>query len=430
MEKIKPCLKHIIAFLLTLVILTSALVLSAMIPKTKIQSNVLESAEYLCEGELFGTILNGKESSKIDRYADSILLAIAYQYDENHPLESVMWSSYYFTKYQNENKNLLDAVTEDQDANQQYLRYWHGSISLVRPLLLFFNIEEIYLLHGVILAVLIILLFLTLFRKRAFAPMIGLLCGLILTSTWYVPLSLEYTWVYLLTMLFSIIGLKMVYAGKRGYLGFFFLICGMLTNYMDFLTTETLTLSIPLLLILWVEYRQNFDKQKKMLLLDTGRRVVFWGIGYVGMWISKWILASLVLKVNVIPYVSGHIEERLGGNIGLSLTEYLFGSITKNISCLFPLEYGFGGRIFGWVLILFVIYVGFVYRKDSICKTKIGVYLFLALVPYIRFAVLHNHSYLHYFFTYRAQMATILAIVLILEELTDWRWLTHANVRR
>lgn len=38
---------------------------------------------------------------------------------------------------------------------------------------------------------------------------------------------------------------------------------------------------------------------------------------------------------------------------------------------------------------------------------EISVLFCIFLVPYIRYLVLHNHSYLHCFFTYRAQMETV-----------------------
>ena len=39
-------------------------------------------------------------------------------------------------------------------------------------------------------------------------------------------------------------------------------------------------------------------------------------------------------------------------------------------------------------------------------------------VPYARYIILHNHSYIHCFFTYRAQAATVAAAVLIIHYLT------------
>ncbi|MBQ9700599.1 MAG: hypothetical protein IJV71_08275, partial [Lachnospiraceae bacterium] len=75
MDKVKYSFKYIVVFIITLILLTGALVLSALIPQSAIKDNTRKSAEYLCDGELFGTIIDGVNSSKIDRYADSILLA-------------------------------------------------------------------------------------------------------------------------------------------------------------------------------------------------------------------------------------------------------------------------------------------------------------------------------------------------------------------
>lgn len=138
MHRLKHCFKYIITFAVTVLVLVGLLIITAMLPRSAIKQNVKESAEYLCEGELFGCAYKDVSGSKIDRYVDSILLGIAYQYDSDRPVTSVMWSSYYYTEYQNENENLLDAVTNDREPNRQYLRYWHGANVVVRPLLVFF----------------------------------------------------------------------------------------------------------------------------------------------------------------------------------------------------------------------------------------------------------------------------------------------------
>ena len=127
MQTVKYILKYIFVFFVTIILLAGILVLSAKIPQPSIMKNVLESAEYLCDGEIYGSVVEGVRGSLIDRYADSILLGIAWQYDSGHPLASVMRSAYYYTEYRNENENLLEAVTNDCEANQQYMRYWHGS---------------------------------------------------------------------------------------------------------------------------------------------------------------------------------------------------------------------------------------------------------------------------------------------------------------
>ena len=422
MQILRHTLKYVVIFLLVVALLTALLVLCACIPKSAIRENMLESAQYLCEGELFGTVADGVEGSKIDRYADSILLGIAWQYDDTDPLYSVMRSSYYHTNYQNENENLLDAVTEDLAPNQQYLRYWHGSNAIVRLLLLALSIEQIYLFNGITMAVLIVWLLTVLCRRKYYIPACGIGLGLVLTASWYVPMSLEYTWTYLLMLAGSVVSVKLACAGKWQHMGVFFLLSGMLTNYLDFLTTETLTLLVPLLLVLWIDFHTR-RQAVRVMVVRAGKAVLVWLLGYGGMWVTKWLLASVVLGETVLPYVTGHIQQRVGSG-GL---QFMLSAVVRNVKCLFPLEYGTAGVVTAVAIALISTYVGYVYHKNRINKPWILLLFIIGAVPYIRYMVLSNHAWLHCFFTYRAQMAAIVALVMILGELVEWRWLTHGT---
>jgi hypothetical protein len=430
MRSIKHSLKYIAVFLGMVALLTSMLSAVAMIPRSAIQKNMQESAEFLCKGELFDTIVEDVDGSKIDRYADSILLAIAYQYEEESPLSSVMWSSYYFSKYQNENENLLDAVTKGYDANQQYLRYWHGSNVVVRPLHLLFSIEQIYILNAIILIGLLVWLLFLFGKERAWVPMAGILLGMVLTSSWFVPLSLEYTWTYILMLAISIYCFKLSVTNKVKDFGVCFLVAGMLTNFFDFLTTETLTLLVPLLLLAWREFHRNEEYSAICVIKNVMHRIFLWGAGYVGMWLMKWVLASIVLKQDVMPYVTEHIVERAYGMVENGWISYALTTIGRNISCLFPLEYKDAGVFVGGLFLIVIAYIGYVYHKKQISHRQVIFYGVIGCIPFVRYIVLMNHSYLHAFFTYRALLATVLALTMLFAEVVEWRWLIHANERR
>lgn len=422
-------LKYIVVFITVAAVLTGLLVLAAKIPQKSIQDNVLKSAEYLCEGELFGMAVDGAESSTIDRYADSILLAIAYQYDSRNTLTSIVWSAYYNNPIANENENLYTAVTEGREANTQYLRYWHGSNVIVRPLLAVLDIKQIYVLNAVVMGAFIIALLVILLKKKAFAPAAGFAVGLLVTAVWFVPLSLEYTWTFLLMLLMSVICVILAYKKCWTVFGVLFMVGGMLTNYLDFLTTETLTLTVPLLFVLWIRYHEEACMRKELVTF-TVTTTALWGAGYVGMWLAKWGLSAIVLGENVMPYISEHISERLNGNVGISTAGCIIGAVLKNVSCLFSLEYGIGGAFAGIAGGILVLYIGYVYYDKKADKAMLPIYICIALIPYIRYMILHNHSYLHAFFTYRSQMATIMAVFWILELLTGGRWLSHGRNRR
>jgi hypothetical protein len=305
-------------------------------------------------------------------------------------------------------------VRDGKGPNQQYLRYWHGSIAIVRPLLAIMPLQGIYIFNGVVMLLYFAAIMVMLARMGEPVPAVGLLLGVIMTSWWFVPLSLEYTWVCSLSLLACVIIILLSKSNKNGWYGLFFLIIGMVTIFLDFLTTETLTLLLPLLILLWIERKQEGPVKKAV------EAVISWGIGYAGMWILKWVLAGLVFHENVSPYVSGHIEERIGGYMGFSLPEYLFTAVSRSIGATFPADYGIPGAIAAVILFIAAIGFGICFRRRDFDRKLVLVFTVLGLLPFIRLLVLHNHSCRHYFFVHRALAATVLAAVLILGEITGF----------
>lgn len=424
--KAKSVIKYILTFLITAGILILLLFASVkVVPRESIRANMEKSADYLA-GKIFDrNIIKDMNSSRMDTYADAILLGVAWDYDSENVVESVLWSNYYD---ENEYREicLFNAVTNNMPGNTQYLRYWHGSLLFVRPLLTVCDIKGILAISAALFGILICILIVLLIRKKAYISILALVFGLIGISIWFVPISLEYIWCFIIMFCTSI---AVICTKKR--LGMVFLITGIITSFLDFLTTETITLLVPLLLLIAVKNDHidgdsQFKKYAKQNLLYS----VLWGIGYSGMWISKWLIASVVLNINAFQYVSEHIKHRTVGDTGISLDGYSGGSLRRNIGCLFPLETGTFGKIIVIAMVCIAIYIAYVYRREKINTGKVLMYFVISLLPYVRYLVMYNHSYLHCFFTYRAQITTVMALVLMMNELTDWRSIIHANVRR
>ena len=403
--------RELIAFIVTAVCMVGLLVTVAMIPRETIRPNMEESAEFFCNRALFGHVIRGIKSSCIDRYSDAILLNIAWHYDEDHPLKSTMWSGYYDDPDLNSNRDLAYSVSENEPSNTQYIRYWHGSNTIVRSLLTIMPVSGIYTWNAVWLIIFTAILIYLLIRKKAFVPFFALVAGLILTSSWFVPLSLEYTWTYPVMLVVSCLAWKLGHKKKRKCYTVLFLCSGMVINFLDFLTTETLTLTVPLLLLVWADREDSIKSAVKA----SGS----WLCGYAGAWILKWGLASIVLRENAMPYITGHIHEWLIKREGLSSNPFLvsFTALARNLKCLFPFEYGWIGLIIGICLVLLYVYLAYVYRGKNYDRKRVVLYLLIGIIPYIRYIVLHNHAHVHCFFTYRAQLGTVVALVLILEEL-------------
>ena len=420
---VKQAFKYVAAFLAVLCILFAFTVSVCIIPDKKVYDHFLESAQFMEKHDVAHYALDFALSSKIDYYADCNTLSIAYYLGHGQPLEAAMWCSYYGENSTIMNDYLMESVSGDVAADHEYLRYWHGSAVLMRIAHLVTNVQTIYIAHAVILVLLIVLLSFILIKHGYRSEAISFLLAMILISIWFVPMCLEYYYTFMCMVVASIVGILLSFRSHRAWHGLFFLIVGMITVYLDFLTTETLTLLIPLLFI--VRIYQNESKSSREVWKTVLKSCFAWMIGYMGMWVMKWGLATIILGENVMPYVTGHVAQRLYGQFkGYEMTASArLDLVLKNILRLFPLEYGLSGAILILVFVaaafVFPVATGRVVLRKKIDGKKIGIYAVLGLIPYVRYLVLANHSFIHYFFTYRAQAATILAICFILFELVE-----------
>ncbi len=412
-NKFNTIRKIILTFPLLILAECLLLTLVALIPKSAIHKNLIESADYLCENHVFFNVNEDDRSSRIDRYADSILLNISYNFESSNPLTSTMRCSYHFDATENENINLRTALSEKADPTFDYTRYWHGSISIVRPLLMIFNIEQIYIIMYVIIVALIVVLSILIKKHFGWSIILCFIISAIMTSIWYVPLSLEFTWTILIMLMASIICVSKLNDTSFNYSIFFFIV-GNVTAYFDFLTTETLTLLLPMsLIVLHNHIKENIQKLK----LELKKYIIFgvsWLAGYGLTWIAKWSLASIILNKNVFSNAINQASYRAASDVdNMSGVSVRLGAEIRNLSCLFPFsllkENAFP---FAIIFILVVMIIIYLIRKEK-CVVN-SLLLIIALIPYIRYFVLSNHSYMHYFFTFRAQLVTIFCLSAIL----------------
>ena len=148
---------------------------------------------------------------------------------------------------------------------------------------------------------------------------------------------------------------------------------------------------------------------------------LMWTIGYVGMWLTKWFLASIILKVNALDYVKEDIKLRItgGGKKGSEILAMIRAknikknAILKNINNIFIFELIDKYKLQPIIAIAFVVFMIVFIRKKEIKKLWFsGLLLVIATAPYIRYAILASHSYTHSLFTFRSQIITIIAVIL------------------
>lgn len=147
MNFIKIAIKYIGVFSGILVILFSGLMLTSYIPRECIEENLQESAEFYKYKQGIHRLHPDRQDLRLHYYADSMLLNIIYCIDTEHPIQSTLWSNYYETEYVDKNDDFIEVVETQKEPTNQYLRYWHGSMMIIRPLLLILNIEQIYMVN-------------------------------------------------------------------------------------------------------------------------------------------------------------------------------------------------------------------------------------------------------------------------------------------
>lgn len=418
MKVFKMVLKYFVVYVVTVSLLFGLLVMTSKIPKSAIQSNLEKSVEFFEKNAGIEEILKRREYTTIHYFADTVLLNIIYSIDTEKPIDSTLWAKYYLHVKADINNDFIDVVSKDLEPNEQYLRYWHGSMLILRPLLTVFDIEQIYVINKVVMYSLAIVLFVLIFRKSKKTAFVYLI-AMVMVAFPIVPYCLEYSWTFYIMLIASIIAVQIENKGNN-YIYMLSFITGILTCFFDFLSTEIITLFVPLLLVLMIRKEKNelksFKEGFKILAISS----ILWGISYVAMWCTKWMLASLILHINALEYVRENAMLRINGLQGLQSKEEMYkGALYKNWHNLYPINIVKNKKkLLKYVLIFFGTIALFIDWKHIKKKWFAGLLLIIAVMPYIRYLILANHSYRHSFFTFREQIISCIAIMgAILESL-------------
>lgn len=412
--KSKKIVIYIATFVASLLGLWLLLIVTSMIPNDAIADKLEQSALTYQDKEGYQLSESGRLNEIEDNYADAILLNVLWNIDSNNPVISSLDTKYYDGESTGEGYGLYAAVHGAQP-NTDYSRYWHGSVVLLRPLLLFLDVNGIKLVgFGVILLLLAVNCMLLVREKLSFMA-VGLIVSLLGVQIWNVRLSLEYMPAFLIALALCPCFLWMERKGNV-YVKVLCIIGGVMTAFFDFLTTETVTLLLPLILVMAVRAskgRLGKRRENMLLLLQSG---LLWAASYGMTFLVKWTAVTAATGQNKFLTAVTSAEKRMYGSVE---TEQMSGigqvlcAIPANLSTLFGGTVRVDGTrvVVGLLLTVLVVFcVYYLFRTEHKNREITWILLILGLVPYLRFLVLNNHSYLHEFFSYRAQCAAILSL--------------------
>jgi len=156
---------------------------------------------------------------------------------------------------------------------------------------------------------------------------------------------------------------------------------------------------------------------------------VLWGISYIGTLFVKWMLSSLVLGQERISFALSMMLKRQGdASVQLEGTvlPQPIAAVLANIRLMLGME---GAVSLESVCVYVLVSVGimlcmiYLFRKKGKACVLPNLLFLVGSVPVVRMMVLHNHSFEHCFFVYRALFATIVCVVAGFVSMIDWKML-------
>ena len=313
---------------------------------------------------------------------------------------------------------MIERATENPDKSvlynamdcNGYPRYWHGYLAFLKPLMVVLSYSQIRYLYMILYMMLFAAVVMKLAKTINTAAAYTWTISLVMAYFVILPFSLQYSSVFLL-MFIAMLRLNKIYHGfDWKQMGIFFLIIGMLTSYLDFLTAPLITLGMPLVYLILLQQKQYGDESFYRNIYSIGINSFLWGVGYLGNWAAKWGLASIVLGKNVIADGLSQGFNRVGGIVDQTSIP---GAVAYNLFAIIPP--GIEGQDLKWfvvacvviLIILLILFLRFrTSRKTIISQIPL---LVMACYPYMWYIVMSNHSQIHYIFTYRIQIIAIWA---------------------
>jgi MFS family permease len=383
-------------------------VVSCLIPREWISKNIEKSLpELLEEGNYPKSLIKGNKFQQ-DNFTDALILNISISSDPKRPVWSALMNPFSFQapnpKGMTSIKH-LDYIAHNKDLlpNQLYGRYWHGSSSLCRILLLFMTYQQIKWLLYIISSLFLLVFAVKLVNSVGWIKSLPLFIALLLANFFVTQFSMQFFPVLAIAL---IGGIWMCRNGTKALnrIMLFLFVIGMFTAYFDLLTTPLLTLGIPL--VVYLILQEKVQKPTWRIFKSLFALYLVWLIGFAFAWVFKWVLVAIFADFSAI-----NAFETVKWRTSIAHDFTRWDAIVRNFN-LIPLVWINTVLTFLFLLTLF-----------NFNKKKIPLsiaFLVIGLSPYVWFFVLSNHSYHHWWFTYRAQVISMCCVMLFFASLIDW----------
>jgi hypothetical protein len=272
------------------------------------------------------------------------------------------------------------------------------------------NYYEIRLLNEFFIMTSLVLIAVGFVKKNMDEMLLPFLLAMSVLHPMVLSMSMQYsTAFYVMTWL--MLYLIFLWDGRKlepAVYGFF--LGGIALCYFDLLTYPLIVYGIPCVYVLQKFYRTDEKGPgphawlKRLVLMGAAS-----GTGYALMFVLKWLLALIVVGPETVRVMREHLMMRFSSEVeyeDISRT----GAILRNLHVLGKSPY------FEMLSVLIVIVIFVLLKRWG--KTRVDGWKILAMSlimisPAIWWFVFANHSYMHYFFTYRSLAVEVFALFTI-----------------
>lgn len=394
-----------LALMLLLCALGFALLAAAFcLPTAPIRAHVQGSAATFRDGGNRPQVIASYPGTTGDGYTDALMLAEAIFEDPDTTLLERIVYVYRWAGSESMSADLADQLdgTREMPWRIGYERYWHGYLALLRPLLLLFTYDDLLVLMAMA-QVLLFALAVALMARRGAARLILPFAAMQLTlSPTGTMLSMQYFSVYLVMLLGVLLILLMDEWLCRGarYV-YLFLLLGMLTSYLDFLTYPLAALGVPLAVLCWLH------RARRSLVPVAAAACAAWCAGYLGFWALKWAAGSLLVGENLIRSALYRVLYQTSTEH--AVTAGRWDAIAANVAVICRP---------GYAALYLLCAAGCAWpvlrgrcRARTLLSGSRPLLPAIGMMPFAWWLLAANHSLVHTFFTYRGIAVTVLAVL-------------------
>ena len=389
-----------------------------LLPEERMKDHAAESLDvFLNEGPSY-KFLPDVVVTRLDNYSDALMINTAiYEGNENVLVKAMAANQYTYQTGTAFDATVRYLSNEKGEMTESYARYWHGYLVLLKPLLCIFNYKEIRLLN-IFVQIFLTGWFVVLMIERGMKQYIkAFFACLFIIMPFTIFLCMHYLQVYfvtLLAMIFFLIYYEKIC--KREWLVEFYFVVGMLTCYFDLLTYPIIALGFVLLLQILLERNLVISYKKKIVKMFQS--IFSWCIGYLGIWGAKWVLATVILRENIVKDAILSVLYRSSSESSDSgvIDEFSrWDALKRNLSLL-------NNKIFiaGMLLFVAAIFLQILRNKRVFINRGLIVQVIIVMaLPVGWMLALANHSYVHYWMTYKNFAITFLGFGILLTACTE-----------